>query len=190
MQNVAESRPHEITDALYFAWQSDGYITDFIRLADTKAGAILAVMVGVVGFSIERVIAQGSMSVWQWLMVSVALAADLIAILAAFLVVAPRRSIPREGLPVVQDVGALVRRQAPNPNGTLGLIHWDHVAARTPAEYKASLVSFSPEELLEQVVAHCNGSAHVAVRKYALLRIAFSFGVPGLLLSAGWVLTL
>ena len=147
-------------------------------------------MVGVVGFVIERLIAQDGMAAWQWLMASAALTANLVAILAAFLVVAPRRSIPREELPVLQDVGALMRRQADSPSGTLGLIHWDHVAARTPAEYKSSLVGFSPEEMLVQVVEHCHGSAHVAVRKYALLRTAFSFGVPGLLVSAAWVLTL
>jgi hypothetical protein len=75
-------------------------------------------------------------------------------------------------------------------NGRLGMIYWEHVAARSPQEYKRSLISFTPEEMLEQVIEHCNGSAHVAVRKYALLRTAFAFGVPGLLLSVFWVLTL
>jgi hypothetical protein len=94
------------------------------------------------------------------------------------------------GLPVVQDVGALIRRQAASQDGTAGLIYWEHVAAQTPEQYKASLVGFSPERMLEEVVVHTSGSAHVAVRKYALLRTAFSFGVPGLLISAAWVLTL
>jgi hypothetical protein len=44
--------------------------------------------------------------------------------------------------------------------------------------------------MLEQVVEHCHSSAHVAVRKYALLRAAFASGVPGLLINAAWVLTL
>jgi hypothetical protein len=62
MSNAADTKAHELTDALYFAWQADGYITDFIRLADTKAGAILVVTVGVAGFVIQEVMSQDSMA--------------------------------------------------------------------------------------------------------------------------------
>jgi hypothetical protein len=77
------------------------------------------------------------------MLISVALGANMMMILAAFLVVAPRRSIPREGIPALQDVRALLNSGSSGPNGA---------------------------------------------RKYALLRTAFAFGVPGLLLSAAWLM--
>ena len=46
-----------------YAWQADGYITDFIRLADTNAGVILAVTVGVVGFIIQELMSEDSMEI-------------------------------------------------------------------------------------------------------------------------------
>jgi hypothetical protein len=144
-----------------FVWRTHAYINDYIRLADAKAGALFAVFGALVGVLVRQW-AEGNESLtwWRMALFAAALASNAVVLIAALLVVTPRTK-----------------------KGEQGYVFWEHIRARSAAQYIEAVRELDDEGLYRAVASHTYEIAGVAYRKYRILKLAFWVSFPALALS-------
>jgi hypothetical protein len=154
--------PSKSDDLTEFADFHQGYVSAYIQLADAKAGVVLAVSGGLIGY----LLAQGSVrsAVTSAELVAVvpggALAALALAFGLAFSVIRPRRGPPT------------------------GVVYFEAVAAHeTDENYVAALKSKSAMELAEVRIEHCHALSVICSRKYRVLVGSIWAGLGGMILT-------
>ena len=175
-----------------FAWKVHGYLNDYIRLADAKAAALLAVFGALVGVLASQWASGGHEAEGPaTLLFGLALALDALVILAAFFVVAPRIRWPGKGLLFSQTVlPALFLRHPTMQWPSTGLIFWESVAASSPEEYRKDMTHADSEALIKELASHCHELSQVARDKYRALTVSFPLAVLAFALSIASLSTL
>lgn len=175
-----------------FAWKVHGYLNGYIRLADAKAGALLAVFGALVGVLASQWASGGHEAERAaTALFGLALALDALVMLAAFFVVAPRIRWPGKGLMFSQIALPALFLAKPRmrwPNK--GLIFWEPVAASSPEEYCEQMGHADSEVLMKELASHCHELSDVARAKYRVLALAFPTGILAFALSIASLSTL
>jgi hypothetical protein len=153
-----------------FADFEEGYIRNYISLADTKAAWAFAIASGVLVYLLGKDPLRATMvkpvCSWVYLLVVATLLLLVASAIFSFRVVAPRLHTSR-GEEVV-FFGAVANR----PNAR---------------KYIEDVAALSAEELTGRRLTHCYDVAKVCTAKYGNLRAAIWIGLPGL---AGALLTI
>lgn len=140
--------------AFEHAWKIHSYLTTYIQLADSKAGAIIALCalsVPLLTFVTSKILT------WQKLLLGGASVVLVVSLILSLLVILPRT----------------------NNKSKEGLIFWENI--RSYEHYAEYQKAFSTTEPLEDVLKHNYYLAEVAVRKYRQLDPAMRwqlFGLP------------
>jgi hypothetical protein len=158
-----------------FVWRTHGYINDYIRLADAKAGALFAIFGALIGVLVHQW-AEGDESAtwWRIALFASALSSALTVIALAIDVVRPRVDLGNT------RVGSR----------TLGYIYWKHIRARNREEYEHGVRALDKADLIREVTSHTWEIAGIAETKYKKLKYAFLLSYIGLFLCLLGVATL
>lgn len=149
-----------------FAEFHEGYVRDYIGLADAKAGLAFALASGVLAYFLgnDQIRALLATPTCSFAFVICLLSTVLLTVSAvfSFLVIAPRLSSPSNE----------------------GIVFFGAVAGRRNAiEYISDVAGFSSRDIIEARLKHCFDISRVCSQKYAQLRRAIWVGLPGLILA-------
>lgn len=155
-----------------FATFHEGYIRHYIALADTKAGVILALAGGIIGYLLNDDEIQATILVptcsSEFVVPILALASLGIVAALTFFVVAPRLSAPSNE----------------------GLIFFGAVAKKASSdEFLFEIGASSDDQLIEARLKHCYDTAKVCSRKYEILKAAIWLTPISLLFTLFTLLT-
>lgn len=136
-----------------------GYVTEYIQLADTKAAWVFAVASGLIAYMFSNSNIQGAVQFqgWDWLTVLICVTLVLLVSTAvlSFLVIVPRLSRSRDGI-----------------------VFFASVATRaSPDEFVREIAGMSESALIEARLRHGYDISKICTKKYRLLALAFKFGV-------------
>lgn len=149
-----------------FAGFEEGYIRNYISLADTKAAWTFTLVAGVLAYLFSKDTTRTALLNPEWpASYGVLVAAVILLVgsgLFSFLVVAPRLS---------------------TPSGE-GVVFFESVAKKPSAQaYLAEVVASDAGALTEARLKHCYDVSRVCSRKYAALKTAIWLGLPGTALA-------
>lgn len=134
------------------------YLTDYIRVADSKA----TVMLGVVGALLAAVLAQSShphaKGIWVYY---ASVIITIVAIVVQILVIWPRTEFKRRK----------------------GLIFWDNISAHDQDDYRQKVSEIDEAGIVIELANQAHNLASTASRKYRILRWAVVFGVVAALVD-------
>lgn len=142
LEKTHTEMPSGQENKLDHAWKVHDYISTYIQLADTKAGAIL--VLGTVDATVLAVV-PSSLAIWQKCVLGVGLLGLVVGFILALLVIIPRT----------------------NHRSNEGLIFWGNI--KKYEHYPDYQATFSAMDLLQDVLKHNYYIASIADRKYVLL---------------------
>jgi hypothetical protein len=144
-----------------FVWQTHGYINDYIRLADAKAGALFAIFGVLIGILVRQWTEGDEPATWwRKALFASALFFGALVLLYAVDVVKPRR------------------RRAER-----GIIYWEDIKAYGKDVYRDVVRQRDEVGLYEAVSAHTYEIAEIAAAKYRSLGRAFLAVYPAVALG-------
>lgn len=153
---------------LEFAKFANSHTTEYIRLADAKAGILITLLSANLLVLIQRggeYIAEGH-TAWRLALVLCASLYALASLAVAVNIIRPR----------------LFR------NASSGHLFWEDVASQDKERYASTLPALTTETMFRQLGEHHHNLARAALRKYRWLRVAFLMAVGSIAISASVIL--
>lgn len=152
-----------------FAKHINEYLNSYIRLADTKAGVIIALSIGFITLLINQNIIEFLYAEYlntlikmpAFYILTISLILLVLGLIFSIVVIFPRTSI----------------------KGKEGLIFWDNIKNIKKNEYIQKVLELNDKDIINCILEHNHDLAEVAGKKYRYLRLSIWIATIGLLLG-------
>lgn len=163
---------NESEESMDFLWKVHGYMNDYTRFADRKAGVFLAVVTTIVAYQTTKLASK--LDGLDWLLFLFSIAFGGLSFVSGVLVVAPRLFSKN---PFTQPWEAFLQTVGIRKFDK-GHIYWNEVAKfKDHSDYCSSLMAMGNGDMAKAVARHVHVLSTILVGKYRYLDWQMRFAI-------------